>query len=200
MGLFDQVVDSFVKTSGNELGKSFAKQATSGKDRRDDKESRLGEVAKVALHVIMYGLYKNSKNQEDKQGPDKAAEDHRSDRDGLRELMSGNRPEESKKMVDHVFRGKGNNVSRELADQAGVSQAEVDAVPERLTPSVIAMLTEEKEKGRDVETSMEDAMKDPDSRRDMDTLVNSAKNFIESGAEDGSLLSGVGGILKNILS
>ncbi|MDO5712916.1 MAG: DUF937 domain-containing protein [Tissierellia bacterium] len=197
MSLFEEALKSFASTGGRELGKTMTQKRRGQK--KDVEDRSLGEVAKVALPIILYGLYKNSKNKEEKESLDRAVNDHKENQGGLKELMEGLRPDESKKMVDHVFRGKGQNVSRNIANQAGVSQEEVDAVLERLTPSVIAMLAEEKKKGKDVEESMESAMKDLDQRQDMSDIVSGAKKFIESGTEDGSLLSGIGNVLKNIL-
>ena len=166
-----------------------------GSEKRTDPENRLGDVAKVALPIILYGLYKNTQNAKEKESLERAVDNHRAGaKEGIETFMRSLAPGEDKKMVEHVFRGRKDQVRENIAREAGVSQEEVDAVLEKLTPQVMAMLAKEKEAGRSVEEVMREQVTRPKAEGG-EELLSMAKDFFEAGGSRQSLE----GVAKNLL-
>lgn len=171
MGLLNQLKGQASKNQGN--------------------DGRLRNVAKFAIPVILYGLYKNSNNKEEKEKLERALKDHE-----LREEPRAIEAGESKRMVDHIFRGQGASVSKSIAEQTGVSQEEVERVLENLTPSIMQDLAKSRGQGEDISASMEREIED--LKKDQDygqSTIDKVKGFIESPNKDGSLLSDLAGTI-----
>lgn len=169
-----------------------------------NKES-LSKAAALAIPAILFGLWQKSQNQEEK-----AKIEDRLNKYETKSLPNGGAELDS--YLDKVDRNQGqdilgdlfgNNkaeVSKDIADKSGVSQSEVDAVLEKLAPTVEAMLAKEKAAGRDIEEVTRQEMQEveKDDNYDINDLLGPVLRKAGGSQADG-LLGQLGGILGKFL-
>lgn len=100
------------------------------------------KAIKAALPMIMWGLSKNADSEEGKQAIDTALDSH-SESDSLDETQGS-------KILGHIFGSKEQEIERQVATEAWVSEKEASSITKMLASSVMGKLWAEKKAGNDV--------------------------------------------------
>lgn len=196
MGILNQLGPNVVKNQNN-LQKLGGGQGGN---------ESLSKAAALAIPAILFGLWSKSKNQEqkakieqklDRYNTDAIPGDVDTDLDGYLDKVDRS---EGQDILGDIFGGNKNDVAQDIADKAGVSQAEVDAVLEKLAPTVAAMLAKEKAKGRDIEEVTRQEMQEveKDDNFDVNDVLGSVLQKTGS-AQGGDIMGQLGGILGKFL-
>lgn len=196
MGILNELGPKVVKNDKN-LDKLGISQG--------NKES-LSKAAALAIPAILFGLWQKSKNQEERAKIEAKLDKYNTeaipgkvdqDLDGYLDQVDR---AEGQDILGDIFGGNKGDLSQDIADKAGVSQAEVEAVLEKLAPTVAAMLAKEKAKGRDIEeiTRQEIQEVEKDDNFDVNDLLGPVLRKAGGGQAD-DLLGQLGGILGKFL-
>ena len=186
MGLFDQLGNDVLKNEKNI-------QKLGGKNSES-----IAQAAKFAIPVILFGLWQKSKSENARPKLEEKIDRYKG------EAVSGDvggyldrvDRADGREMLDEVFEGKQTDVAEEIAKKSGASKDEVDAVLEKLSPAIAAMLAEEKAKGKDLETVTKqeiETIKDDDGFG-LDDVLRSL-----GGGQGENIVDSLGGVLGKFL-
>lgn len=162
----------------------------------------------MAIPAILFGLYQKSKDSKEKERLEQRVEHYNRDRvlvddldrDFGQALDHADR-KEGQDILGDLFGNDKNDVAADIANKAGVSQEEVDAVLEKLAPTITAMLAKEKAKGRDLEEVTRQEIEDLDQDDDFNLADIAGTIFNRRGASGGAddLLGTLGNVIGKFL-
>ena len=192
MALFDMLKDGLNMNPGGM------------KNRRNpqgfDEESKK-KLAMVAIPAILWAVHKavreDEKNQ--KELEDIATQNRKLDPNDMTKTIEEANPQEGKDILDKILGREKESVTKNIAEKSNVSQEEVDAVLDKITPTIIEMLQKEKEdKGVSYDDQLREELKEMQRDPEIGTASSTAKEYIEDDKEH-SLQDGLMDILGKFL-
>lgn len=188
MALFDMLKDGLNMNPGGM------------KNRRNpqgfDEESKK-KLAMVAIPAILWAVHKAVREDEKKQKEleDIATQNRKLDPNDMTKTIEEANPQEGKDILDKILGREKESVTKNIAEKSNVSQEEVDAVLDKITPTIIEMLQKEKEdKGVSYDDQLREELKEMQRDPEIGTASSTAKEYIEDDKEH-SLQDGLMDIL-----
>lgn len=174
-------------------GLNMSANSTQKKDPKgfDDKTKK--NIAMVAIPAILWAVHKAVREEDKKKELEKIGSNNKKlDTKDMTTSIEAADPKEGRDILDQILGKNKAVVSKEIAEKAHVSQEEVDAVLEKITPTIIEMLQKEKdEKG----VSYGKQVRDELSQMQNDSTIGNASTVAKENIEDEKEIPFMDGVL-----
>ena len=192
MALFDMLKDGLNLNPGNMQNR----RSPQGFDEESKKK-----LAMVAIPAILWAVHKAVQEDSAKQKEleDIATKNRKLDPNDMTRSIEEANPQEGKDILDKILGREKDTVTKSIAEKSNVSQEEVDAVLDKITPTIIEMLQKEKEdKGVSYDDQLREELNEMQKDPEIGGASSKAKEYIDDD-KDHSLADGLMDILRKFI-
>ena len=198
MALFDMLQEGLNMSQRNA---GASKTGTSRRNPTGFDEQATKNLAMVAIPAILWAVHKsvNADQQKQKELDELATRNKNVDPSDMTSSIEKAVPQDGKDILDKILGKDKETVTKSIASKSNVSEEEVNAVLDKITPTIVEMLQKEKDqKGVTYNDQVREELQTMEKDPEIGPASQTAKKYIEDEKEY-SLSDGLSAILGSLL-